>query len=98
MYKALQLAREARDKEPKNPDYLDTLGWVYYLQGSYDLALEQLQESVKLNPNNALTSYHLGWAYYETGQFESARKMMEKALALNPEFKGAEKAMNFLGM
>ena len=98
LYKALQLAREARDKEPKNPDYLDTLGWVYYLQGSYDLALEQLQESVKLNPNNALTSYHLGWAYYETGQFESARKMMEKALALNPEFKGAEKARNFLGM
>ena len=97
MYEALRLAKIARDKEPNNPDFLDTLGWIYYLQGSYDLALPLLEESVKINPQSPIANYHLGWAYYDKHQFEKARAHMKKALELNPDFKGAEKARDVLG-
>ncbi|HKL81358.1 MAG TPA: tetratricopeptide repeat protein, partial [Desulfobacter sp.] len=97
MYEALRLAKTARDKEPNNPDFLDTLGWIYYLQGSYDMALPVLEESVKINPQNPIANYHLGWAYYDKKQFEKARAHMKKALELNPDFKGAEKARDILG-
>ena len=97
MYKALQLAKTARDKEPNNPDFLDTLGWIYYLQGSNDLALPILEESVKINPQSPIANYHLGWAYYDKQQFEKARVHMKKALELNSDFKGAEKARDLLG-
>ena len=97
LYEALRLAKIARDKDPKNPDYLDTLGWIYYLQGSYDLALRELEDSIDINPKNPVTHYHLGWAYYDTQKFEDARKHMKKALDLDPEFKGADKARDVLG-
>jgi tetratricopeptide (TPR) repeat protein len=97
IYEALRLAKTARDKEPNNPDFLDTLGWIYYLQGSYDMALSVLEESVEINPQNPIANYHLGWAYYDKKQFEKARVHMKKALELNPNFKGAEKARDILG-
>nr|NJM02511.1 tetratricopeptide repeat protein [Desulfobacula sp.] len=97
LYEALRLAKIARDKDPKNPDYLDTLGWIYYLQGSYDLAIRELEDSIDINPKNPVTHYHLGWAYYDTQKFEDARKHMRKALELDPEFKGADKARDVLG-
>jgi tetratricopeptide (TPR) repeat protein len=97
LYEALRLAKIARDKDPKNPDYLDTMGWIYYLQGSHGLALRELEESITINPKNPITHYHLGWAYYETQKFEEARKHMAKALELDPEFDGADKARDILG-
>ena len=97
LYEALKLAKIARDKAPNNPDYLDTLGWIYYLQGSNDLALIELEESVKLNPKSAIGNYHLGWAYYSASKYEQARAHMKKALALDPYFEGAEQAREILG-
>jgi tetratricopeptide (TPR) repeat protein len=97
LYEALRLAKTARDKDPKNPDYLDTLGWIYYLQGSNDLALRELKDSLEINPDNPITHYHMGWAYYDTQKFEAARTHMAKALELNPDFNGADKARNVLG-
>jgi len=97
LYEALRLAKTARDKDPNNPDYLDTLGWIYYLQGSNDLALRELEESININPNNPVTHYHLGWAYYETRKYEEARTHMAKALELDPGFKYADKARDVLG-
>ncbi|MFA5905245.1 MAG: tetratricopeptide repeat protein [Desulfobacula sp.] len=97
LYEALRLAKIARDKDPKNPDYLDTLGWIYYLQGSHGLALRELEESLSINPKNPITHYHIGWTYYETQKFEEARNHMAKALELDPEFKGADKARDVLG-
>ena len=92
LQKALHLARIAESQESSNPNYLDTLGWVYYKQKSYDLAINKLQESLKINQNSAVTNYHLGWAYYEMGKFEEARAQMRLSLKLDPDFVGSRKA------
>lgn len=97
MQKALSLARIAETKHPDNPYILDTLGWVYYKQKSYDLAINKLEESLKRAPDNPITNYHLGWAFYDTGRYEQARQYMKKALELNPNFEGARKAREIIG-
>ena len=97
LYEALRLAKVARDQDPKNPMYIDTLGWIYYLQGSIDLALRELEESIEINPDNALTHYHIGWAYYDAKNFKKARQHMTRVLEINPDFQYAEKARELLG-
>ena len=97
LYEALRLAKVASEQDDKNSDYLDTLGWVYYLQGNYDLAIRKLEESLKLNPDNPISHFHLGWAYYDSQKYEEARKHMAKALELDPNFKGADEAKGVLG-
>ncbi len=94
---ALSLARLAKSKNPKNPDVMDTLGWLYHLNGRNLLAISELQDSLALNPDNPYANYHIGWAYYEKKEFEKAREYMAKALKLDPNFNGAEEARNILG-
>jgi tetratricopeptide (TPR) repeat protein len=94
---ALKLAEFAKSEMPDDPTVLDTLGWVYYQQGRYKTAIEELEKSVVINPNNALANYHLGWAYYEIREFEKAREAMRKALQIDPNFPGAEEARSILG-
>ena len=69
-----------RDKSQTIGNYLDTYGWVYYQQGNYFKALEQLQEAFKYIPEPTI-EYHLGLAYYQTGQLDSAITHLADALA-----------------
>ncbi len=95
--KALILARMAVGISPSNANYRDTLGWVYYRQANFFLAISELKESLVLAPNNPVANYHMGWAYYETGEFEKARKFMIRALEIDPDFPGAKDARSLLG-
>ena len=95
LQRALQLARIAESQAPNNPNILDTLGWIYYKQRSYELAINKLLGSLNINPDNPITNYHLGWAYYDTGRYEKAREYMKIALKLNPNFEGAQKARKY---
>jgi Flp pilus assembly protein TadD len=81
---------------PKSAAVMDTLGWIYYLKGSYLNAVAELQESAALEPDNAVINYHLGMAYYKNGQTKDARNSLEKALKIQEKFKGADEARKIL--
>ena len=93
---ALRYASIARDKAPKNPNVLDTIGWVYYQKGNYLNALSELEESLKINPDSALACFHYGMALYRNQEFEKARVYFKKALDLDPGFKDATIARSML--
>jgi tetratricopeptide (TPR) repeat protein len=93
---ALRFAQIAKEKMPKNPAVMDTLGWIYYLKGSYLNAIAELQDSVALAPDNAVINYHLGLAYYKNKQSDEAKTFLEKAVKLDPNFKGADDARKIL--
>ena len=93
---ALQLARIAKDKLPKDPHVLDTLGWVYHQMGYHGKAIIELEKSVTLLPNSPEYTYHLAKAYYSNNQVDQAKGYFEKALKLSPNFKGAEDARKTL--
>ena len=58
---------------------MDTLGWIYYLKGSYLNAIAEFQDSLEHDPENPVINYHAGLAYYRNKQPDEAKKFLEKA-------------------
>ncbi len=93
---AFKLAKIAKKQRPKDPDVLDTLGWIYYLKGSYRNAMSEFTDSLKIRPDNAIVCFHKGLALYQIKEFEQARVYFKKALKMDPYFKGASTAREML--
>jgi tetratricopeptide (TPR) repeat protein len=91
---ALGLAQTAGKGLPKSSAVADTLGWIYYRKGVYPLAVNYLQEALKLQetnkmPDNPDIHYRLGWAYEKTAQPALARQHFEQVLKTNPNYPAA---------
>jgi len=84
LVKALDMIRKAVQKDSKNANFLDTMGWVYYMLGEYDLAEKYILESIALNASSAVVQEHLGDIYKAMKETEKARTQYKKALELNP--------------
>lgn len=78
--KAHSIAVRFRDSTV--PQFLDTLGWVYYRKGDYDDAVTLLKTAAEKLPNVELVHYHLGMAYKKIGRKELAIESLEKAITL----------------
>jgi Tfp pilus assembly protein PilF len=82
---ALNLAQQAKEKLPNNPQVNDTIGWVYYKKGLYKTACEYLQQSVEKDRKNATFQYQLGMAEWKVGNQEEARRALLNAVTLDPK-------------
>ena len=77
---ALEYIRKAVDLDPANGAYLDSLGWVYFRLGKYDLAEENLlKASQKINTDPTVHD-HLGDLYQKTGRLKMAVTNWDRAL------------------
>jgi tetratricopeptide (TPR) repeat protein len=94
--RALRLANQAAALLPKDPQVVDTIGWVYYQKQLPLIAVPSFERAVGMNPNNPEFHYHLGMALAATGEGSKARTHLQKALALNPTFNGAAAARDLL--
>jgi Flp pilus assembly protein TadD len=77
---------------PTQPEFYDTLGWVYYKKQVSTLAIRALKRAVELDAKNPLHQFHLGMAYAAEGQDKIARKTLQTALNLSNDFEGAAEA------
>ncbi len=82
--------------EPNNPYFIDSMGWVYYMTGRIDQAVEELERAVSLLPNDATLRDHLGDAYQARGQNEMAKDQWQKALELEPNKSGLKEKIDAL--
>jgi len=57
--KALELAKKAVSHEPASAAYNDTLGYVYYKKGQYNLAKKFLKKAFALKPDNSEIRTHI---------------------------------------
>jgi len=94
---ALSLAQTARRGLPQSLEMSDTLGWVYYQKGAYQLAIDYLREALNLERGSkasdmARVHYHLGMAYEKAGQTASARQQLQLMLKLDPTSSYADDA------
>ena len=77
---ALGYIKKAVDLDPANGAYLDSLGWVYFRLGKYDLAEENLlKASQKINTDPTVHD-HLGDLYQKTGRLKMAVSNWDRAL------------------
>jgi tetratricopeptide (TPR) repeat protein len=83
--RALDLAQEAKEMLPDNPNAADTLGWVLYKKNSHDAAIGYLREAVRNmepdDPQLPIVRQHLALAYEASGDLKSAREAVDQALA-----------------
>jgi len=74
--------------EPQAGYIIDSLGWVYYRQGKYDLALKNLRKAAEITKDDPVVLEHLGDVHKELGKSEKAIEYWEKALPLSEKEEG----------
>jgi len=94
---ALQLAQTARAQFPNEPEFADTLGWLYVKRGLPAAAVSPLLDSIRVNPRDASFRYHLALAYLGAGSAKLARVQLDAALALGERFDGLDDARRLAG-
>ncbi len=77
---ALGYIKRAVELEPQNGAYLDSLGWVYFKMGNYDLAEENLRKASERIGNDGTIQDHLGDLFSKTGRLKQAAAHWERAL------------------
>ena len=78
------------------PVFLDTLAWIYYLEGDVDHAISLQSKVIEKMPNIPVFEYHLGMMYYKNGDTQKALDFIKKALLSKESFSGLEDAGNTL--
>ena len=82
---ALEMAKKAVAAEPDNDAYQDTIGWIYYRLGMYDLALIHIKKSVDNRQDSAVVIEHLGDVYLKLGDLKEAKSQWERALEIDKD-------------
>ena len=60
------------------------------MKGQHDQAIKDLDEAIKLKPNNAFACAVRGAAYIVKGMKDIGIKDLEKALSMDPNYKWAK--------
>jgi tetratricopeptide (TPR) repeat protein len=94
---AVKYAQKAWELAPDNPAVEDTLGWVYYQQGQYPLAVVQL-EAANAKQGTAVRKYHLAMAYLKAGKPDRARQTLDAALKMDSKLPEAQAARQAFGI
>ena len=79
--KALEYINRALEKDPKNPYYIDTLGWIKFKQEEYKEALDLLLRALNLADDDIVIFEHIGDVYLADGNKELAKKYYKLGLA-----------------
>jgi len=81
--RAYAITRRLRGTE--EPAFQDTYGWIAYLRGEHDTALEYLSSAAEALPEEPTVQYHLGMTYLALERTEEARAAFERTLELAGE-------------
>ncbi len=91
---AMEMIEKALDFAPDDPYFLNNRGFIYLQMDSLDLALSDINESIRVDPYN-------GWAYRNKGiyhlrneQFSDAVRLLEQAVKMDPSI---DKSYFYLG-
>jgi tetratricopeptide (TPR) repeat protein len=92
--RALELARQAVEREPNNGNHWNTLGVAQYRAADLTAAIESLTKSLKLGDSSqAVNLLFLAMAHSQLGQPDQAREWYAKALRWMTDNKSTEKEL-----
>ena len=77
---SLNYIKQALTFEPNNAAYLDSLGWVYFKLGKYDLAEDNLNKAAAHMGSDPTVQEHLGDLYQKTGRLKLAAAHWDRAV------------------
>lgn len=65
-------------------------------QRNFSQAINEIQQALNLNPDDAETHYLLGAVYITIGNNQKALNEIQKTLTINPNHQNAQRALNYL--
>ena len=83
---ALANCRKAAELDDHLPAVYVTLARIHDVTGKHDLALQEFQQALKLNPRNAEALGGIAYAYENSGHLQDAEAAFIKAAALRPDY------------
>ena len=93
---ALDYAKEAYEKVPKNVAVIDTLAWILSRNGEHQRALPLFREALVLDFNNPEVKYHLAVTLAKQKRLNEARKLLIEAVKSERDFSEKEQAKKLL--
>ena len=91
--KALALDAVSESKNKGIYVYLNTrAGSIYYQMKDYPQAIEHLESTIKMSPQNVEAYYYLGLSYDKIGETEKAQEFLSHVLELAPQSEFAREA------
>lgn len=82
---ALGYIRKALEARPDNAAYIDTLGWIYFMQQRYDEALREISRALELLPDDPTITEHMGDVKEKLGRADEALDWWKKSFVLDPD-------------
>jgi tetratricopeptide (TPR) repeat protein len=61
-------------------------GWAYFSLGDYQLAIDDYNQAIRLNPDYTEAYYNRGIAYFNLGHYQLAIDDYNQAIRLNPDY------------
>jgi tetratricopeptide (TPR) repeat protein len=80
---ALRFAQRALELAPDNADVQDSLGWVLYRKGLYEIAVSHLKTAFEKAPT-PVRQFHLGMTYLKVGNLELGQQLIRRATEKDP--------------
>lgn len=69
---------------PTSSDLLTKKGYLLLNLKDVKNAINFLQQSLEINPNDTDTLFNLSWAYYNTGEYSKSLVLIDKVLSIEP--------------
>ncbi|MDX6529373.1 MAG: hypothetical protein QOH41_1663 [Blastocatellia bacterium] len=82
---ALELYLKAVQLKPSAHAYF-RIGWIYNDRDDYDQALSPLQQSLRLNPNDAIALAELGYSYRSLKRYDEALASYRRSIAVKRDY------------
>jgi adenylate cyclase len=81
--KALELGQKAIELDESNSTAHSLLSSIYTFQNKYELAINEAERAIELNPNDSGSYNELGWALLWSGQLDEAIAALDMSLRLD---------------
>lgn len=83
--KAAEMARKANRLQTGVASYLDTLGWIYYLQGKHEEAKDWILKAIDTGDASATVKEHLGDIFNALNDSKNAKKWWNEAYKMDSD-------------
>lgn len=91
---AYNFAQQAFELVNNNSYVLDTLGWIYTLQGNYNEGLNLLRKAYSFNAQDGDMRYHIAFTLFKLGREAESKRELKILLSDFPEFESKKDALN----
>ena len=82
---ARALVERALAAKPRDPAFLDSLGWIMLKQNDVGGGVRTLERAAEMTPDDPTVNYHLGVGYWRQNRHAEAEQQWQKALILHPD-------------